>query len=213
MKTCIFNLNYRLLPKSTFMKNSQFKFPQFSFLLIISCFFLFTTISCKKAKTGIDALPPATQEGKDTFGCLVNGVAFTPKGSTLGGPILSSYYQYLDSPTAQGYFFNVSANRSENNISKSISIGANNIIIKQGNTYILKNYSQVNEAYGSCAIITGAGNNNEYLTKGNFKGELYISKLDEINQIVSGTFWFDSVNDKGDKVEVREGRFDVHHVK
>ena len=44
-------------------------------------------------------------------------------------------------------------------------------------------------------------------------GKLIITKLDEINQIVSGTFWFDAVNDKGEKVEVREGRFDVHYVK
>ena len=65
------------------------------FTLIIMA--IFALNSCKKEKTGIDALPPATQEGNDTFGCLVNGEAFTPKGSSFGGPILSSYYQYLNS--------------------------------------------------------------------------------------------------------------------
>ena len=28
--------------------------------------------------------------------------------------------------------------------------------------------------------------------------------------IQSGTFWFDAVNEKGKKVEIREGRFDMH---
>jgi hypothetical protein len=26
---------------------------------------------------------------------------------------------------------------------------------------------------------------------------------------VAGTFWFDAVNDRGEKVEVRQGRFDM----
>ncbi|MBD3748441.1 MAG: hypothetical protein IE931_02995 [Sphingobacteriales bacterium] len=170
-------------------------------------------MQCKKDQTGIDSLPPATQEGKETFGCLVNGEAFTPKGSNLGGPVLSSYYQYLNSPTAQGYFFNVSADRKESSFSKSISIGANDIIIKQGMKYQLKNYPIKNETYGRFLIVSDLGEINQYATVNDYKGELFISKFDETNQIVSGTFWFDAVNDKGEKVEVREGRFDVHYVK
>lgn len=33
---------------------------------------------------------------------------------------------------------------------------------------------------------------------------------DTINQIVSGIFWFDAVNEAGEIVQVREGRFDVN---
>ena len=55
-------------------------------------FMLFASMKCKKDETGISSLPPATQEGKGTFGCLVNGASFTPKGSSFGGPVLSSYY-------------------------------------------------------------------------------------------------------------------------
>jgi hypothetical protein len=169
-------------------------------------------MKCKKDETGIEALPPTTQEGKNTFGCLVNGEAFTPKGSNLGGPVLSSYYQYLNSPTAQGYFFNVSADMEEDNISKSISIGANNVIIKQGSKYQLKNYPNVDEVYARLIIISNSGSINQYETINIYKGELLISKFDETKQIVSGTFWFDAVNKNGEKVEVREGRFDVKYV-
>jgi hypothetical protein len=37
---------------------------------------------CRKHKTGnpIDQLPPETQTGANTFGCLVNGQVFKPGG-------------------------------------------------------------------------------------------------------------------------------------
>lgn len=184
----------------------------YTFYLLLSLL-LTTSMKCKKDETGIEALPPATQEGKNTFGCLVNGEAFTPKGSNLGGPVLSSYYQYLNTSTAQGYFFNVSADKKENNFSKSISIGANDVIITQGMKYQLKNYPNKNEAYGRFLIVSNLGVINQYATINEYKGELFISKFDEVSQIVSGSFWFDAVNEKGEKVEVREGRFDVKYVK
>ncbi len=91
------------------MKKQKLNLQTLSFLLLVLSFILTTGMQCKKEQNGLDALPLATQEGKGTFGCLVNGEAFTPKGSSFGGPILSSYYQYLNSQTAQGYFFNVLA--------------------------------------------------------------------------------------------------------
>jgi len=52
-----------------------------SFFYIL--FFLFLSVSnCKKHKTDspMDQLPPATQEGKNTLGFLLNGEPWTPKG-------------------------------------------------------------------------------------------------------------------------------------
>ncbi|MEJ7676395.1 MAG: hypothetical protein WKG06_00640 [Segetibacter sp.] len=43
-------------------------------------------------------------------------------------------------------------------------------------------------------------------------GELHITKFDETNRIVSGTFWFDGVNTNSEKVQVREGRFDMPYT-
>ena len=183
------------------------------FTLIIMA--IFALNSCKKEKTGIDALPPATQEGKETFGCLVNGEVFTPKGSNLGGPTLSSYYQYLNSPTAQGYFFNVLAKKkSTGNITESISLDfISNTSLVNGKVYDLKKIDINNETEAGY-LYSNVTTSNSYKTKSEtYLGKLIITKLDEINQIVSGTFWFDAVNDKGEKVEVREGRFDVRFVK
>jgi hypothetical protein len=56
---------------------------------------LLTLFSCSKddnkSQKPIDQLPPATQVGANTAGCLVNGEAFLPKGTSLGGPILSCF--------------------------------------------------------------------------------------------------------------------------
>ena len=44
-------------------------------------------------------------------------------------------------------------------------------------------------------------------------GNLTITKLDQTNQIVSGTFWFDVEHPiSGEIVEVREGRFDMQYT-
>ncbi len=60
--------------------------------------------------------------------------------------------------------------------------------------------------YAEYKILDNSLNYNTYTST---TGELTITKFDEINKIASGTFWFDAVNDKGEKVEVRDGRFDA----
>lgn len=182
------------------------------FLAII----LFTSVSCKKEKTGIDALPPATQEGKNTFGCLVNGVALVREKSLAFNPdgyrTLKSTYSYNNN--LKYYFLSISGSKkSPGNTLQSINLFiSNNEPVLEGKTYKLKisNIDQraegnyyVGNPYESDLFET---NNDIYI------GELFISKLDEKNLIVSGTFWFDGVNKKGEKVEVREGRFDVKYL-
>ncbi|MEO7801559.1 MAG: hypothetical protein ABIR81_06155 [Ginsengibacter sp.] len=58
------------------------------YIVLIFCFFLITA-SCKKNNTPTDEdqLPPATQTGANTFGCLINGKVWLPKGySNTGTP-------------------------------------------------------------------------------------------------------------------------------
>ncbi len=51
-------------------------------VLLCFCF-----AQCKKTRTTdpIDQLPPATQTGANTFGCLVNGKVYVPKGTSGNG--------------------------------------------------------------------------------------------------------------------------------
>ncbi len=46
----------------------------------------------KKDPDPVDQLPPATQTGANTFGCLVNGQAWTPNGNDS----TSNYTVYYD---------------------------------------------------------------------------------------------------------------------
>ena len=75
-------------------------------LLLITSFVLLSS-SCKKSKptNPVDQLPPETQTGANTFGCLVNGEVFKPGGSVFSGPNLSCIYQYIITGTPAGYTF------------------------------------------------------------------------------------------------------------
>jgi flagellar basal body rod protein FlgG len=42
-------------------------------------------------------------------------------------------------------------------------------------------------------------------------GELKITNHNLNKAILSGTFWFDAINSKGEKIQVREGRFDMEY--
>jgi Family of unknown function (DUF6252) len=77
--------------------------------------------------------------------------------------------------------------------------------MQEGTTYNLQNQKD-NGALAEYTIVDDYLNYNIYTS---LTGELTITKFDEINKIASGTFWFNAENDKGEKVEVRDGRFDA----
>jgi hypothetical protein len=57
----------------------------------------------------VSQLPPETQTGANTFGCLVNGQVFKPGGSNLSGPNLAATYQYIYNSSPNGYVFTINA--------------------------------------------------------------------------------------------------------
>ena len=64
-------------------------------LLLTQCSKSNTDDPAPVAPNPVDALPPATQTGQRTFGCLLNGKAWTPAGNPFGGPLLSAAYAIL----------------------------------------------------------------------------------------------------------------------
>lgn len=178
-----------------------------------SFFISLTASECKKHKppgNPVDQLPPQTQPGANTFGCLINGKVFLPKVPSLG-PILQCAYQYLNTNYSQGYFFQLSAgNKSNSSDVFGIGIFTDSLAItegiftlgdkQKGNSYGL--YSRFN--YPQSTII---------YSESNLPGQLIITKFDEINQIVSGTFWFNVVKNPGDTIKITDGRFDMQFTK
>ena len=173
-------------------------------------FFLLSTIallsSCDKDGqifAGKDKLPPETQTGENTVGCLVNGKVFLPHQQGISSPV-NCYYQFVKGE----YYFTMAFGDMRGTGIEDVNIFTAKINLQEGQTYLL------NQGYGP---DKGAGA--EYYTDLNNKfstnliniGEVIITRIDVSKSIVSGTFWFDAVNSKGEKVEIREGRFDWNY--
>ena len=153
-----------------------------------------------KPTNPIDQLPPATQTGANTFGCLLDGEVFKPDNLPNS---TNCFYQYVNG----GYYFNVRASKKDkNNVSETIALKTENKQIEQGITYDLLE-AESNETFGG--YFYGSLLN---YTNLNYSGKLTITKLDKINFIVSGTFWFDVKDNLGVVHQIREGRFDMEYT-
>lgn len=145
----------------------------------------------------VDQLPPATQTGAQTFGCLLDGEVFLP-GNTSNN--LDCVYQFVNG----GYYFALQSNKRDNNNNRiTLAIGTNSLEINEGETYSLTEFIE-----GNASGIYSYATNTSY-TSQDYKGELKITKLDYDNHIVAGTFWFDIKDSNGVVHKIREGRFDV----
>lgn len=169
-------------------------------LFLLALLIIISTNSCSKqddCENPLDCLPPATQTGAGTFGCLINNKPFSPDGSQLGGPTMQISYQIIDGQ----YNFALSAINSKKNISTLIVLRNQEIIVNE--IFVLKNYSD-NQNFGE---LVKKGK--VFQTDSNNSGEIIFTKTDLVSGIVSGTFWFDAVNEDGEIVQIREGRFDM----
>ncbi|TYB78043.1 hypothetical protein ES676_02170 [Bizionia saleffrena] len=145
----------------------------------------------------IDQLPPATQTGAGTFGCLLDGEPFLPGNSQ--NP-LDCVYQFVNG----GYYFSLQANKRDDlNNRITLSLSTKSLEIEENEVFnLLENID--GNAYGRYSYATL-----ETYTSQDYTGELTITKLDFTNNIVSGTFWYDIEDYNGVVHQIREGRFDM----
>ncbi|CAM3813445.1 hypothetical protein FLGE108171_15680 [Flavobacterium gelidilacus] len=172
---------------------------------IILLLLIITTLSCcnkddDTSKNPVNQLPPATQIGANKVGCLLDGQVFLPGNQPLS---TNCFYQLVNGE----YYFALALRKSDDqNILIGIDIGTNAKQIFQGETYNLLEFTTNN---ASAAYIYGTFEN---FTNDVYTGELTITKLDPVNQIVSGTFWFDVEDTNGIIHQIREGRFDMQYT-
>jgi hypothetical protein len=163
------------------------------------------TLNCcnKDDDNSSDTLPPVTQTGANTVGCLVNGKVFLPKNEGINPSVVVNY-EFFNGD----FFFNLRFTDQRNGSNEGVRLRTQRIDLQVGETYILNLNTE------SDGDFTGSGGeyqtsvSNEYLTTTTNTGELTITRLDLSNSIISGTFWFDAINEQGDIVEIRDGRFD-----
>jgi hypothetical protein len=174
---------------------------------LIAIYFLITFCftQCKKnpiGKTELEKLPAATEIGANSFGCLINGVAYTPGGGALDQVMIVQY-----DPAFEGGQFSIKTQRifnSNNYISLSIhadsinSIGIYPLGLK---TKYWVYYDDLKN--NNCAFET--------INQAPTLGTLRITKFDLANRITSGTFSFKVSTVECGTIDVTDGRFDVRY--
>lgn len=156
------------------------------------------TPSCQ----GIDCLPPATQTGAGTFGCLVNGEPYVDNSG-----FFNCFYQLVDGE----YYFSISAENT-NSIPRNIRISTSAFEIFENNTYQLIEPMDGN-AHAAVIFNFNGVQTNENTTDTQYTGNLTITKLDAQNKVVSGIFNFQILDIINNKVyNITDGRFDTQYT-
>jgi len=147
-----------------------------------------------------DELPPETQTGANTFGCLINGEIFIPKGND-GTPNLDLYYL----PDHDAGYFNLASYYINGGVERSIiiifdSISRVGINVISPNRWAVVSYFEYKNG-GGCDYT------DDEITS--VVGELEIKKLDLNKKIIAGTFHFLLHNEDCDTLKIENGRFDL----
>jgi hypothetical protein len=179
--------------------------------ILIGMLYVVCGSSCKKSTPSV-ALPPITDEGKNTFGCKVNGQVWVP------------YFHCNDfGPAPIELTYDIQPVSTNSSLPISIRIDAGNS--ENGQTFFSfrQNYSLSDHIYGPGNIIDslmidysfGSGqtySNFQVYQVSSTPRYLQVSKLDTVNKIISGTFSFTLYTRVAtilDSVVVSEGRFDL----
>lgn len=175
-------------------------------LFAITCLAILT-FSCKKhEKSPLEQLPAPTQEGKNTFGCLLNGRVHVPYGhpTEIGEKMLSASY----TNQAGGTFQVQCKENFPGGDFTMLSIGGSNI--GSSGDYTLIGRDTKNNS--PSALYLDIPHRCTYIdsTDGSkCSGTLHLTKLDKTNKIISGTFTILFTSKTCDTLNFTDGRFDV----
>jgi hypothetical protein len=178
------------------------KRPPYLFLCLA---LLLQAAKCQKdVLAPADQLPPATQLGANTFGCLVNGALCRPKGNT-GTPNFSVQYD----PTANGGDLNLHVTQIEGEHERYFTLLA--APVTGTGTYSFARPT------GPCAVhyvqTPAAPNGCTQLYSDQAvayrSGQLTITRLDTQARIIAGVFNLQLLRAGCDTIRITQGRFDA----
>ncbi|MEZ4856436.1 MAG: hypothetical protein R2812_08195 [Gelidibacter sp.] len=175
--------------------------------LLLLCMLAVTLSCCNKnddqPANPIDQLPPATQTGKQTFGCLINGAPFVPPSFGSNSP--NAFYQFVDGAYTLSIYGSIGGGLNL----KSINIGGMDVGLIQETTYTLKEENS-NNYFGKYNIGGGITYSGTSSTENS--GTLKITNFDQDNFIISGTFEFTVLDNDGNEINITNGRFDINYT-
>jgi len=163
------------------------------YICSVVLFTLCSFFACDKDE--IKVLPQETQSGKNTFGCLINNKLF------IGG----GYYSFIGySPLSAQY----------DRTRKTLAISTYNKTNESIGLELTNPVQNTMQKISGGSYSKGSADGTHYMVING--GEIYLTKLDTINKIVSGHFSFtgkyarfDTFIENGDSVKITQGRFDV----
>jgi len=177
-------------------------------LLLYLCLATLTQCSkCKNDPAPADPaaqLPPATQTGANTFGCLVNGQPLTPKGNTG-----SSNFDVVYNPGFRGGDLNIGAYRVGDGHRQYFSISAAPVTstgvysFTRPTGVCTATYTDIPGTPNGCSVISS---DQDVAYRSGF---LEITKFDTRARIISGTFNFKLLQAGCDTLKSTQGRFDA----
>ena len=178
-------------------------------LLLIGVVFCFA--KCEKENpidsnnNNIPGLPPATQTGANTFGCLVNGVPWVPQGNDGGTTNLSIDY---DDGLDNG-LFNVYAKRILSFPKPSTSIRFGILDSMNFKTLPIRlEISKTSKGYINYSIIDSCFLN-PYESSTKASGEIIVTQHNKSKRFISGTFEATLIKEICDTIKITKGRFDL----
>ena len=187
-------------------------------------FFFLALASCSKDSNTVgDELPPITQTGANTAGCIINGKVLIPKntinslsgypvyglttgaGVNFNAPIIGDDYWYIKianlRSTGKDYWIYIHLNDTK--------IGLSNYIVGQSNVEFFA------DGPNNPAIIVRETNNGisgtTYISGSN-AGTISVTRFDYSNGIYSGIFNATLYNkdNPSEIIQVTDGRFDIN---
>ncbi len=170
--------------------------------LLLLVFSSFINAKCNKDKIDSNGLPPATQEGKNTLGFLLNGQPWKPQGVRGTGNLSIDF-----DPNFNQGIFNIVAYNFIPTISEQFTIGIRDSLNFMNSPFTL-NLSRTS-LYGTSFNIPCDYFNQ--LSDVQSSGSLTITKLDRTNHIISGTFSATLSKTGCTNISITEGRFDMKY--
>lgn len=173
---------------------------------------LFSTSACHKTPREVDkpepvdiyhTLPAITQEGKNTFGCKVNGEVWIPRVEILA-PWYTLDFQFYESDLSG--FGSVSC--------RVLTVDQDDFLVVNFGPTLFKtgSYNMTSNNYTNSYFLS---EHNDYspIPKDSLLNKVNVQFIDTENNIVSGTFEFKlyNVSDPSDTIRLSEGRFDLRY--
>jgi hypothetical protein len=146
----------------------------------------------------VDQLPPATQNGTNTFACLINGQLWRPQGYD-GRTNYSIFY----APTYRNGTLNISTYRYQDGVKDADYLTIVSDSLRGVGTYPLTKDGHQEAIFASgttgCEFMGG-----KYYRQ----GTLTITRFDLQKGVISGTFAFTLYKPGCDSLRVTQGHFD-----